>query len=198
MKRFLSYALLLLLGGCVVIPTYKQRSSIRTLETYKRPSVISEIVIIGSGKSGSRLFIENLYNELALSLEKLGIHSRFVYLTDLKLLNSSLANEIENVSGAYMIFKPSDSALLNTNKMKVVALSPVAGAALYGNQFIESFTISVGSAGFNKPPVWKAVINVDLDIAVSREFVNLSEMIVSEMLRQRVIATTTAENSIRN
>jgi hypothetical protein len=186
--RTLLVTFVLLLSGCVIIPTYKERLSIETIDSSKEAVSFNNVLVIGSGPVASRVFLDNLYTELSRSFEQKGIQSEFTYLGKIdKSHPPNLDSLTKTRFDAYMMFKASDSSILDMQKVKFVGYGAGIFVAGHGNQFYEHYTITFKVNRDNVGPAWRGVLNVDFDLANNFKYGRISSMICQELERTGIM-----------
>lgn len=185
--RFLLFVLLFFFSRCVIIPTYTERTSIETINHMAETSTFSNVLIVGTGVVSSRVFLDNLYSELNKSLESRGVHSSFAFVGKVTSVNlDSLRNYKFD---AYLIFKGTDSTILNMQKVKFIGYGPGIQTTAYGNQFREKYTVTLFTGQHRAVPLWKGILNVDFDLANNHKYANLSKMIIKEIEHEGLLLT---------
>lgn len=169
-------------SSCVVLPVYKTHISLNETKGNEHRVQITNLLLIGSGPVASRVFLDNLSSKLIQSLKAQGIQAEFSYVG--KLSPSSfykLDSLVSNQYDAYLLFKASDSSVLDMNKVKQVVIGPSMSGANYGNQYAETYKLLLYQKAEKLGLVWQGNLKVDFDLANDNKYKQVSKLILKEL-----------------
>jgi hypothetical protein len=174
--------------GCVVIPTSKDRTSLKTIRQDEAGVQVNRILMIGTGPVASRVFLDNLSSELMQSLKVMNVHAEFVYMGKAP---SSVSLKIDSLVtprfDTYLVFKPSAHAYLSMTSLKYIGVGPGVMASGYGNQYTDTFAVALYTRKENLQLVWQGDLMVDFDLANDSKYKKISKLILDEFLKRRIL-----------
>ena len=185
-KILAQLGVIVLFSSCVVIPTYNERFSLRptTLNYHRVP--ITNVLLVGTGASPSKIFLQNLSTEMIQSLKGRGIESEFSHAGQVhypKALN--LDSIITQKYDGYLVFEAANTPVLNMTKEKFSVIGAGTVGRVYGNQFSENYTVTMYSV--QKHVLWQGNLAIDLDIAGTFKYKEISKRILSELSKGQVL-----------
>jgi len=168
-----------ILSGCI-IPLYTAKISLKGNPPINQ-TTISRVLIVGGGPVGSRVFMENLSEEMIQSFKKKGIECEYSYVGKPNS-HIKLDTLINSKYDSYIVFDPKNIDYLNMTNPKY---ETSVGTA-YGNQYVEEFLVSLYS---NKPPelIWQGKLSLDFDLANEEKYKKISQLIFKEFSNHKFI-----------
>lgn len=184
------------LSGCKAISTNNNYERI-TLQTTNLPNgkvQFDKVLVVGTGLTPSRVFLDNLYPEINRSLQQKGISSEFEYIGKIDNSKPLKLARIKPGFDAYLVFRASDSAALNTRITTYAIPTPMSvipavglSASTYAHRFTEKYTVAVFTNKSNIDPAWQGVLDINLDLAQNHKYKTISTLLCKELERNGII-----------
>lgn len=179
-------ALAFALCACIVIPTYKERITLRPVRENSEVLQLKNVLIVGTGSVAAEVFLDNLATEVATSLKSMGIRSDFSYVgRRLRKLNIDSVKQAGY--DAYLVFDAANDAYLNMTKEQFVAFGPGITARGYGNQYAQRFTVALYHDSEPQQTIWEAELAVDIDLAHDGMYPRIARLVIRELVKNHVL-----------
>jgi len=174
--------------GCIIIPTYDQNIKIATKHHWQKAEP-RHILFIGTGPVGSRVFLDNLTSELITTIKRKGKEGEFAYLG--KRMNTvplPLDSLMNPRFDTYIVFRSSERTQLNMTMPKATGFGPGGFVATqYGNQFVDTYRVSVLNAAANLELAWEGILEVDIDLAVDTKYKTITDKLCRELAKNGIV-----------
>ncbi len=182
------FIVVIFISGCVVIPTYKARISLNPTSQNHQEVQINNVLLIGTGSVASKVFLENLSAEMMRSFSSKGIESEFSYIGKIPPTTALKLDSLkQDKYDSYLVFKSANASYLDMTKVKFIAISPAAMATRYGNQYAETFTVTLYNGKDKQQIIWQGELDVDFDIANDSRYKQISKLIFNEFVKSRIL-----------
>ena len=177
-----------LISGCVVVPTYKARITLTPTIQNNQELQIRRVLLIGTGSSASGIFLDNLSAEMIRSLGSKDIRSAFKYIGKVPQSTTLKIDSLkEDIYDSYLVFNAANDLYLDMTKAKFTAIGPGATVTGYGNQFKETYTVTLYNGGQKEQILWQGELAVDFDIVNSSRYKQISQLILNELAKNRIL-----------
>ena len=174
--------------GCLVLPEYWPQVSLNTAEQNPQGKPIHRILLTGSGEIPTQLFLENLSDEMIASLKRNGVLADFLFTDTLAdPVKARPAGITANQFDAILVFKPNKDLHLNMTKHKYSVAAPGVSGKGYGNQYRQSFVLTLYEEQANHEVIWQGDLSVDFDIVTETKYKKLAKMILSELAKKNIV-----------
>lgn len=174
--------------SCVVIPTYKSEIKLTTIEHDSVPVKIENVLLIGAGKIPARLFLENLSGRMGAFLKAQNVQSNFLFMNTIpvpfKIKDTTYSTETHD---SYLVFKSAYEGYLDMNNKKFIAAGPGVYGESFGNQYLETFIISLYKQKETLQLIWRGKLELDFDIVNEQKYQKISNLIYKELLKKNVL-----------
>ena len=175
-------------SGCIVIPTYTANISLGTTRYNEQKVQVKNMLLIGTGPVASEIFLENLSTEMTKSLKQKSVQCRFSYIGKIPQAGPlKIDNLLSDEFDAYLVFKASDQSYLDMNKQKFKGYGPGVVTTGYGNQFADTYALTLYTRKKTLQIVWQGDLRVDFDLANDSRYKQISNLIFNELVKNRVL-----------
>jgi hypothetical protein len=143
--------------------------------------------LVGTGLVASRIFLDNLSDEMLRSFKKKGIHSEFKYIGKIPRSASLEWDSLKQAGyDSYLVFRAADSSYLDMTNEKFTAFGPGIMATKYGNQYKANYNITLYN-GMKHEVLWEGELAVDFDIANSSRYKHIARLIFTELEKNNIL-----------
>ncbi len=194
LPRLLSVLLIicLLYAGCV--PTYFGKSKLKETEVHPSDAKITSVLFVGVGSTPSRLFLENLSTEVIKLFSQYHVNCDFVYAGKIpRKSHYKIEKVMEPKYEAYLLLNPIDTSYMNNNKSVASFGMPTPGGgsvtgSKIGNQYIESFYVTLYTNKDSINKIWQAELKVDFDVAKPARNKQIAADIFDKLLKNGIVS----------
>ena len=195
MNRSLLFLLVLVyFSQCVPIPTYVPRISLGTTQTTIHDGYITNVYMIGTGRTSCEILLENLYNEMREPMKSRSITTGYAFLGKTSEFS---VDALERISipgyNAFLVFRGSGDPLLDMSKEKTLLVAPPVGrwpggtVTRYGNQYRETFTLTLYKREQKLSIIWQGQLDVDFDLASEAGYRQIAKLLMEELVRNKIV-----------
>ncbi len=185
-RSFSAGLFFLLIYTSCVIPTYIGKTTIAEIQTDSDKVKVSKILILCAGSNASRLFLENLSEEIKLTFSKNNILCDFNYVG--KIPRGSHLDLHKNLNpkyDSYLVFNPADTAYVNLGKETFIFVAPVGSSSVsgsgQGNQYKENYSIELISTSDSIRKIWEGELKLDFDFGRLDKYQSISKQIFQQI-----------------
>jgi hypothetical protein len=162
------------------------------LDTYKKneiPKEYKEILITGEGGMQSKMYLQNLTNELSKQLLKRNIQCHYVYLGDQRKLNTdeAFARAIAGQYDAVIRMVPGATEEV-THKYNPYNSAPNASLNIdtrYINEHINDFDLSLKEK--TGTVIWEGRLKTDIDPVARNVYKGISDKVLAVLTENLII-----------
>jgi len=182
--------LIIAMSGCVVIPTYSAKISLKPTIEMPVKDPVQNILLIGSGTVASRVFFENLSQEFQKSNAMKKIKTSFVYVGKSHKTASFLIDSLQGKNyDACLLFQSGNNEALEMTKAKYIAVvGPGVSSTGYGNRYAEIFLVTLYNKKEKLSTLWQGDLFVDFDLANNSRYKEISNLFLKEFEKWGVMS----------
>jgi hypothetical protein len=186
--RLLALSFIVLLSGCIIIPTYNTSISLKSSDQNEQGIPINNVLLIGTGTMASQIFLDNLSTELIRSFKAKSITADYSYKGKVPdLLTLKIDSLVTDQYDTYIVFKSINNSLLDMDKVKYAAVGPGTYGTGYGNQYAEKFTIMLYTKKEKPELLWQGHLDVDFDLANDTRYKKIARLLMNELAKNHFV-----------
>lgn len=180
---------ILTLQGCIVVPTHIDDYSLKVINKNEQEVHMRNVLLIGTGPVASRLFLESLSSKMMHALQLNGVQSSFSFVGKVPQYGSfNMDSLVKPPFDTYLLFRASDKNSLDMSKQKYTAYGYGGITATgYGNQYQETYKVTLYQKRAQLEMVWEGDLNVDLDLAKDQWYRQISKEILDEFAKNDIL-----------
>ncbi len=156
----------------------------------------NNILIIGAGSTATRLFLDNLTQDLIKELNRKNIEATYYY--DGKLDRNTqinFKNFINEKYDAYIVFNLSDTSYVHKKNKSLPLNIPISsgGGTAQINlnysklRYAEDFLIEFFEYSNSKVSLWEAVLKLNFDFSKEKFYHNITNMLVKNFKENKLL-----------
>jgi hypothetical protein len=168
-----------LLSGCV---RHTVGSSLKTTDQKATGQKLQRVLIMGGGSMPTRIFLEELSNELT------GLFKTSDIQTEVLMIDShSQTDSIDyDRFDAFLVFNSTTKAKLNMTRLKFTLVF-VDAADTYGSHFIQTFKTTLYQRDEWLELVWEGDLKVNVDLTKGKQYKEAAKLIYTELRKKSII-----------
>ena len=170
---------IMLLSGCV---RHTKGSSLKTTGQHVSGQKIQRVLIMGGGSMPSRIFLEELYNELKRLFKTSDIETEVLIIDSYSKADSINYDRFD----AFLVFNSTTKAKLNMTRLKFTLVF-VDAADTYGSRFVQTFQTTLYQKDEWLELVWEADLKVDVDLTRGAQYKEAAKLIYTELRKKSII-----------
>lgn len=169
----------MLLSGCV---RHTIGSSLKTTDQHVSGQKLQRVLIMGGGSMPTRIFLEELSNELKKLLQTSDIQTETLIIDSYSKGDSINYDRFD----AFLVFNSTTTAKLNMTKLKFTLVF-VDAADSYGSRFVQTFQTTLYQKDEWLELVWEGNLKVDVDLTKRAQYKEAAKLIYTELRKKSII-----------
>jgi hypothetical protein len=179
-----------LLGGCVTItvPSYAPRITLETTHKNVQDIKVNNLLLVGTGPVASRVFLDNLTIQITRSLQKRNIRWGFSYAGNIPRSAPVTLDTLASASfDTYLVFRAAGKSYLDMTKPISMRTSSSGSTTYIGNQYKETYTVSLYNKKEKMQLVWQGEMEVNFDLANDGRYEQIAHLILKELEKEHIL-----------